>query len=234
MIMEKMKPHQVNDPTIEQEQSSNVSLQKILLDIRKINEKIEEKDTEIGDLKIKLRDAHVLIDELYGRISTLEEKIDLQQQGNKQNDSPTSESSPALPQEKTLILGDGNLCRIVSSDLKNNCNIRTIDGANIDVINCWVTEKLNRNPTKCILYCGMEDVLDGQSPNVILDNMGALIGSLKERNESMNIYVCELVPALKAEENISLVKAFNNKLIEWSYDNNINIIKTYFITIFRL
>ena len=56
--------------------------------------------------------------------------------------------------------------------------------------------------------------------------MGTLISNLKEVNEDIQIYICELVPTMKHEGSLDTIKDFNAKLIEWSYNNNIHIVKT--------
>ena len=68
--------------------------------------------------------------------------------------------------------------------------------------------------------------MESLSPNVILDNLGALVSTLKEKNELVEIYVCELVTIFDDREYEPRIKDYNKKLIEWSSDNNINIIKT--------
>jgi len=39
----------------------------------------------------------------------------------------------------------------------------------------------------------------------------------------MDIYVCELVPGVGAEDTLTKIKHYNNKLIEWSFANKISI-----------
>lgn len=56
----------------------------------------------------------------------------------------------------------------------------------MDLLKCWLSDQFNWIPQKCILYGGggggIQDILDGVSPNVILDNLGALVSTLKEKN----------------------------------------------------
>ena len=126
MIIEKTKPpSQDNEQVVNEEQFSNRQLQIILSDIRRINEKLNGKDEQIRDLSEKLRDAQETINGLYGRMSVMEERIQQLQEGNpgwrspsgEANAAPVAAAAPVL-QEKTLLLGDGNLSQIVSSDLK--------------------------------------------------------------------------------------------------------------------
>ena len=72
----------------------------------------------------------------------------------------------------------------------------------------------------------MREILDDKMPGEILDNLGALVTTLKEMNEDMKIFICELVPASEADEYQNKIKDYNNKLIEWSFNNNVAIIKT--------
>ena len=128
--------------------------------------------------------------------------------------------------ERTLFLGDTNLKDVKSTDLGENCYIRTINGANIDLMRCWVTEKLNWSPSRCILYCGINDIIDGLAPNTILDNLGTMITELKNVNESMQIYICQLVPTLRADEYEQTIHYYNNQLHDWSVTNGVTILET--------
>ena len=191
--------------------------------IADINRKLDDKVAEIRNLKIQLNSSQSTTDELTARVVTLEEKVSSHLRTT-ETESATENGS--YYDKKTLLLGDGNLRNIKFSDLKSECKIRTIQGGNIDVINCWVTEQLNWKPGKCVIYCGIEDVLEDKTPKEILDAMGILISSLKEINENIIIYVCELVPVVNHEGSLDKIKDFNRNLIEWCYDNNIHIIKT--------
>lgn len=239
MIMEKVKPTITthgNEEECEDADQSSASIRSITRNIVEINEKLKNKDEEIRMLKEELNTAQGTIDKLISRVSSMEKKIEAVATRPERQDSdshPSANDTLAPPtshflpiQERTLLLGDGNLSQISTGDLKDNCSIRTIEGANIDVIKCWVSEKLTWKPTKCIIYGGMQDILDSKTPNVILDTMGDLISSLKEKNENMIIYICEIVPVAREEDIQSAIKDYNNKLIEWSFNNSINIIKT--------
>ena len=113
---------------------------------------------------------------------------------------------------KTLLLGDTNLIDVRATDLGEDCFVPTIKDASINLMTCWVSEKLNWCPDKCILYCGIHDILEGISPNGLLDNLGTLIAELKWINENMDICVCHLVPTLIVDEYEVPINCFNNQL----------------------
>ena len=204
-------------------------MQEVLNSINDIVKRLGIKDKEIGELQEKLNIAETTINRLQRRISTLEENRQQQASGGADAVRRNSEAFPShhhQQQPTLLLLGDENLSKISPRDLNNGCSIRTINGSNIDLLKCWLSDQLNWIPQKCILYGGMNDILDGVSPNVILDNLGALVSTLKEKNEFVEIYVCELVTIFNAREFETKIKDYNKKMIEWSSDNNINIIKT--------
>ena len=63
--------------------------------------------------------------------------------------------------------------------------MRTIHGANIDLLRSWIAEKLDRTPTECVIYCGLNDIIEELPSENILDNLGSLISDLKEKNCEM-------------------------------------------------
>lgn len=130
------------------------------------------------------------------------------------------------PTEGTLLLGDTNLTAIRTSDLKTECSVRTIKEANIDLIRCWISEKLQWAPGYCILYCGLQDILDKNQLEDIFDRLGSLVASLKQINEDMVIHICELAPVLRVQEFDEIINNFNNQLAAWSAKNGISVIKT--------
>jgi len=229
MIMEKAN---VSSQQSRHQQVSDTLLKKMMDDIEQIKEKMNEKDIEIEEIGMKFKNAQRTIDQLQRRVATLEEERQVYRERQQQvRDGTTLPPLPlinasSLINEKTLILGDTNLSQILSKDLNDNCNIRTIKGANIDLLKCWVIEKLNWTPQKCILYCGLHDLLDDVDSSVLMDNLGTLISTLKEKNENMQIFLCELVPILGIDEIQSNINIFNRKLIEWCFENKLSIIKT--------
>jgi len=211
---------------------SNLLLQQIMRDVDELKERLNAKDLQNSEINEKLSHAqntiqsqNHTIQNLQERLSALENQV-LQNRARNDEHGTSSNTQSISPQEKLLFLGDSNICKMASSDLSEKCSIRTLNGANLDIIKCWVAEKLTWTPTKCILYCGMQDLQDDASSETIIDNLGELISTLKEKNENMTIYVCELVPALKDPVNQCQVKDYNNVLIEWCFKNNLNIIKT--------
>ena len=126
----------------------------------------------------------------------------------------------------TLLLGDSNLAAVRTSDLAIGCSIRTIRGANTDLINCWISEKLQWAPNSCVLYCGLQDILEDIATIDIFDRLGSLIASLKQINDNMQIYICELAPAIRAEVYDEPINNFNNHLINWSESNGVSIINS--------
>lgn len=67
-------------------------------------------------------------------------------------------------------------------DLSKKCNVRTTNEANIDLLKCWIAEKLPWVPNYCIIYCGDQDLLDNVSVSILLENLGALMSTSKEKN----------------------------------------------------
>ena len=110
-------------------------------------------------------------------------------------------------------------------DLGENTYIRTISGANVDLIRSWVSEKLNWKPTRCFLVCGIHDILEGETSSNILDSIGTVITELKNKNENMEINICQLVPTLRVNELEDIINYYNNQLLEWSTDNGVSVIK---------
>ncbi|XP_064087328.1 probable serine/threonine-protein kinase DDB_G0267514 [Macrobrachium nipponense] len=157
--------------------------------------KLNIRDLEIDELNELLKAAHVTINKLNDRLSSLEEKVEQFQKAAANHQAPDAFHGPTCsPTEGTLPLGDTNLTAIRTSDLKTECSVRTIKEANIDLIKCWISEKLQWAPKYCILYCGLQDILDTNPLEDIFDRLGSLVASLKQINEDMVIHICELAP----------------------------------------
>ena len=186
---------------------------------------------EIEELHELLKTAHVTMNKLNDRLSSLEEQVkQLQNTDTTQQPLPTCQealSTHSQPQG-TLLLGDSSLITVRAFDLNNQCSVCTVKDANIDLISCWITEMLQWIPKYCILYCGLRDILDGSSPTDIFDKLGSLFASLKQVNDSMDIHipVCELAIVMGVEEFDGNINRFNNQLSTWSIDNGVSIIKT--------
>ena len=190
--------------------------------MEKINEKLDTKNMEIELLGTEVKTAYSVIGQLQKKISDLENKIANTQHAHQQE---TTDSAPSHP-ERILLLGDENLTQARVSDMHKNVTIRTIKGANSDLLRCWVSERLNWTPTKCIVYCGLRDVIDNTDPNSILDNFSSMVSELKERNKNMSIHVCQLAPTLLSQETQAKIGDLNEHLRMWCDSNNISIIKT--------
>ena len=141
------------------------------------------------------------------------------------NPSPQGSSSSSQP-DGTLLLGDTNLSPARASDLGDHCSVRTIKGANIDLLKCWVSERLQWVPKNCILYCGIQDILDKSTLSDIFDRLDFLVAELKQVNENMDIYVCELAPIPNVNDYDEHINNFNNQVATWCTDNGVSVIKT--------
>ncbi len=67
----------------------------------------------------------------------------------------------------------------------DSCAVRTIRGANVDLLKCRVSEKLNSIPPKCFICAGLYDLMNNMDPDCILDNLTALVSELKEKNNKI-------------------------------------------------
>lgn len=205
----------------EEEEISLTTLSGIMEELRKLREQMQIKELRMSQMEKLLDDSRLTIDRLCCRITTLEDSI---QNGSSVVNSKEQQNATPRPTQ-TLLLGDKNLINILSSDLQEQCLIRTINEANVDLMKCWISEKLVWIPARTILYCGIQDIMDGLSCSTVIDNLGALVTTLKEKNENMEIYVCELVPTLDGEM-LPKINELNSELEKWTSGNNINLIKT--------
>jgi len=233
MIMSKHdSPSNDNNEQQRQMGDADSPLQKIISDIIELKGKVSIKDVMIEELNDMLKTAYVTINKLSDRVTALEDEVRRSKEVSSnsapgQDRAPTnSVSNTRPPCEKTLLLGDTNLSYVRAADLGEDCFIRTIKEANVDLLKCWVEEKLNWSPTRCILYCGLQDILEDASPTTILDNVGMLISILKQRCDNMEFYICQLVPTLKEGNLNDKILSFNEQLMDWSHSNGVSIIKT--------
>ena len=165
-----------------------------------------------------LKSAHVTINRLNDRISTLEEKL--------QNSTPGPDVNQETPEkELTLLIGDNNLSEVRLSDLDDNCSVKTIKDTTMDLAGCWVKEKLEIKPTNCVIYCGINDLAENEDVNGILDDLGFFISELKQKNENIKISVCELAPQMKRDID-DKIGQYNDKLKDWCTVNRIYLIET--------
>ena len=232
MILEKHSyGHSSSRPNVSENvtQDYGESLHEAIMEIQDLKEKINMRDMEIEDLNALLKSSQVTINKLNDRLSLVEEQVKELKKATTAVQTKTtlqdSSNNPPLP-EGTLLLGDTNFTTIRTSDLHNQCSVRTIKDANIDLMKCWVSERLHWAPKCCILYCGLQDILDRSMSADIFDKLGSLIASLKEVNEEMCIYICELTPVLKVEEYDESINIFNNQLADWSKNNGVSVIET--------
>ncbi|KAK4321346.1 hypothetical protein Pmani_007827 [Petrolisthes manimaculis] len=182
--------------------------------IESIISKLETKDMEIELLNTEVKTAYHTIELLQQRVTDLEQRCC-------GNDSHQPSVANSMSSNSCLLLGDTNLRPILLSDLHDNCFVRTIHDANMDLIKSWVTHKLDRIPSECILYSGINDLLEEYSPTTILDNLGSLISALKDKNNSMKIYVCQIVPSSMCQDIIAKIEEYNEQLTKWGETNGI-------------
>lgn len=101
----------------------------------------------------------------------------------------------------------------------------------MNLLRSWVTKKLTQIATKCVIYNGINDILEEGLPATILDNLGSLISDLV-KNNAMKIYVCQVMPMPTTPEIQTKTEDYNELLVKWGETNGIEIIKT--APIFRL
>ena len=214
LIMRIHQSNLVDQASSTQDEDVTDPLEKIRLELQEIKKSMAQKDILIEELNDLLKNAHVTINRLNDRLTTLEEQV-------------TNQPSPAAPVlcNKTLLLGDDNLREVRLSDLEENCSVKTVNDTTMDLLKCWVSEKLEWVPDKCIIYCGMNDLIENENLNEVLDDLGSLTSELKNKNENVELFVCELAPSLKEEMNARF-SAFNDKLKDWCNVNGIKLVKT--------
>ena len=234
LIMEKHLSQRRNslETSTRENENNEMCTSEIMNIITELRERVNIRDLEIEDLGELLKAANVAINRLNDKVSLLEDEVKVLREnsghgsgitGNSQESSMSSQSATPTG---TLLLGDSNLITVRASDLAKGSSIRTIRGANTDLINCWVLEKLQWAPKNCVLYCGLQDILEDTKTTDIFDRLGALVTSLKQINENMQIFICELAPAMKAEDYDDPINNFNTHLINWSETNGISVIKS--------
>ena len=100
-----------------------------------------------------------------------------------------------------VLIGDENLSVVRLSDLSGDCSVKTLSETKMDLARCWVQEKLDWAPSKCIIYCGKNDIIENDNLSIILDDFGALVAELKSKNENIELFVCELAPDMNEDVN---------------------------------
>ena len=107
-------------------------------------------------------------------ISELEEKG--RRRSNQQEETPRLQIKSKCPR-------DANLKRILNSDVRDNCSVKTIPRTNMDLLISWVKDNLSFITSDCVLYCGLYDINDGSYNDAILDNLGSLISELNNNKK---------------------------------------------------
>lgn len=204
----------------------SVDMNNIARKIDTITAKLETKDMELELLNVEMKAAYHTIEVLQQRVTELEQHSCGARGRHSANVHPACPSPPPPPPSSCLLLGDTNLRRVLRSDLQDSCRVRTIPEANMDLLRSWVAERLVKAPSECVIYNGTYDLLEDQTPEIILDNLGALISDLKEKNVNMNIYVCQIVPSPMCEEMHAKMEEYNEHLLKWGKANGVNIIET--------
>ena len=194
-----------------------------LLELEKKNEtingKLEIKESEVELLNTEVKTAFSTIETLMKRISELE---------NKNNGQEVQQrlTPDVAPPHKCLLLSDTNTQRVRSLDLGENCSVKTISRANMDLLRSWVEQKMETAPSECIIQCGLYDIQNSTSPEHILDDLGSLISTLKEKNGNMKINVCQVIPVPEYEDLKEKIIIYNEYLLKWGATNGVNIVET--------
>lgn len=109
-------------------------LRRISKDLETNKSNLKIKDNEFELLNIEVNSTYIVVGFLQQRVSEHEQKS-----GNSgQCETATNVSTPSFcPQ-----LGDSNFRRVLWSDLDNDCSIKTIVKANMNLLSGWVSENL--------------------------------------------------------------------------------------------
>lgn len=198
--------------------AEETQLRRIYKELTTIKSHLQIKDNEIELLSMEVKSVYTVIGLLQQRISDLEQR----NKSTGQCEAATSVPAPSF----RLLLGDSNFRRVLQSDLEENCSVKTIVKADMDLLGSWVSENLQSIPSECIIYGGMYDILAEKTPDNILDCLGSLISNLKEKNSEMKIYVCQVVPVPGSPEIASKISDYNEQLFKWSETNGVNLVKT--------
>ena len=191
----------------------NVEITAINRKLEQLERRLESKDNEIVELKNRLIEAEDQVRNMHAILQTL--------QRDNMNDQQCQTD------KKTLIIGDSTLDRVRASDLDEACVIRTIHEANFSLIKSWLANQLTHPLRECIIYCGLQDLMEkNMKIENILDTLGCIVSELKSKNDEIKVSVCELIPHAENPEIKERVEHFNVKLVEWCTENSISVIKT--------
>ena len=197
------------------DEETKVKTHKMEKNIEMILSKLEIKDLEMEVLSAEVKMAYATIELLQKRVSELEFQ--------KRECNIKSDSQPTT---SCLLLGDSNNHHVLRSDLAKNCTVRTINMATFDKLREWVAHKLTPVPSTCVINCGLYDMFDDLSPEVILDNVGSLISDLKDKFNSMKIYVCTIAPAPVSCEVKCKIENYTEQLEKWADANGVTLVHT--------
>lgn len=227
------QPPITREADTECERMEGMDIFQISLEIRTIKSRLATKDLEIELLNTEVKTAYHTIELLQQRVSKLEKhRCVSKEHGNaaatlqvtQQNETPASNDTPKH-QPTTLLLGDTNFKNLRMCDLnRNKCRIRTLHEAKLDLMREWVQEKLSWVPDTCIIYGGIFDLLEDTPVIEIINSLGALVCELKNRNENMDIFVCQLVPSVYNESMQEKISNLNEEFRKWCEMNGISII----------
>ncbi len=229
VIQDSVTAHQDTQPFIAAPQAMSPSSegnlsQKIATDVETIINKLKVKDDEIELLNVEIKTAYTLIDLLMKRVDELEKK-ETNKKESINRKANTQEEILAIP-NKCLLLGDTNLRRVRQSDLGDNCSVKTIPEANIDLLRSWVCEQLHIIPSECIIYCGLFDIIDGISLENILSSLATLISDLRVKNNLMEISICQVAPVPSPQTLQCKIIEYNEHLTRWAELNGVRVIQT--------
>ncbi len=197
-------------------------ISKLTKDVEKIKERLVTKDMEIDLLQTEVKTAYSVIDLLKQKIKELKKQINSNRPPQQQGVIETTINTL----QRILLLGDENWTHAKVSDVQKNVSIRTIKEANIDLLKCWVSEKLNFISTLCIIYCGIYDIIENVCFETIFDNYSSLVSEPKEKNNNMTIHECQFAPVIRSQETQAKICDYNEHLRMWCESNSISIIKT--------
>ena len=176
-----------------------------------VNNSLADKEREINELKTKL----FLAEETIRRLQ--------EERGNEEHDRNKEVSA----EKKTLLIGDSNLQEIRNTDLQDDVIVRTLPATNVAMMGSWIEEKLSHPLKECVIYCGMQDLLEKESTlEETSKELESLVVDLKSKFEGIRIKICELVPSLKSVELNVKINQFNVKVEELCESNEVVFVKT--------
>ncbi len=172
------------------------------------------KDKEIDLLNDEMKTAYTLIDQLMKRVDDLDNKENIKLKAVNINPNIQKQTSETV--NKCLLLGDSNLQIVKQSDLGENCSVKTISEANVNLSESWVCEDMHTIPSECIIYYGLYDISEGMSQENILNRLSSLITDLRAKISKMEIYICHVSPVPPPLEIQCKIFDYNDHLMKWA------------------